>query len=84
MTAEAYAGIAAAATLATLATPSDPGRTLVNAGVGFYENEGAMGVNATHRLGIGTLAEKRVFINAGVAVSTEETVLGRAIMAFEF
>jgi autotransporter adhesin len=81
---KAYSGVAAAATLATLATPSAPGKTVVNAGVGFYESEGALGVNATHQLGIGKLAEKRVFVNAGVAVSTEETVLGRAIAAFEF
>jgi autotransporter adhesin len=81
---KAYSGVAAAATLASLATPSAPGKTVVNAGVGFYESESALGVNATHQLGIGKLAEKRAFVNAGVAVTSEDTVLGRVVAAFEF
>lgn len=80
----AYSGVAAAATLDTLVPPSGPNKTTLMGGVAYYEGESAVGVNATHHLGIRKLEEQRVYVNAGVSVTTQETVLGRLMAGFEF
>lgn len=78
---KAYSGVAAAASLGTLVTPSEAGRTAVMAGMAFYEGEGALGVNATHRIGGN---ENDVHVNLGISVTTDSTVLGRAMVGMEF
>ena len=54
------------------------------AGVAYYEGESALGVNATHHLGLKKLEGHKVYVNAGVSVTSEETLLSRAMAGFEF
>jgi len=79
---KAYSGVAAAASLGTLVSPSAAGKTTVMAGMGFYESEAALGVNGTHRLAMNE--DKDLYINAGVSVTTDSTVLTRLMLGFEF
>lgn len=81
---KAYSGVAAAATLDMLVPPSGPGKTTIMAGVAFYEGESAVGVNMTHHVGGRRIEEKRVYINAGVSVTSGNTVLSRAMAGMEF
>jgi predicted acyltransferase (DUF342 family) len=79
---KAYSGIAAAASLDAFVTPSAPGKTTVMGGVAYYEGESALGVTATHYLSV--LEDQKVYVNAGVSVTTDETVLVRALAGIEF
>jgi autotransporter adhesin len=81
---KAFAGIASAAALDLLVPPSAPGKTTLNAGVANFEGESAVGVNLTHRISGRKIENHRVSVNAGIAVSTENTVLTRALIGFEF
>ncbi len=80
----AYSGVAAAAALDAFITPSGPNKTTLMAGVAHYEGESAVGVTATHQLGIKKLEEQRVFVNGGISFTSEETVLSRFLAGFEF
>lgn len=44
-----YAGIAATASLVT-AIPSDPGKTILNVGYGYYQGQQAMGISLSRRM----------------------------------
>jgi autotransporter adhesin len=81
---KAYSGVAAAATLDTLVPPSAPGKTTLMGGVAHYEGESAVGVNLTHHVGGRKLDEKKIYVNGGVSVTSESTVLTRAMVGFEF
>ncbi|MBX2849114.1 MAG: YadA C-terminal domain-containing protein [Acidiferrobacterales bacterium] len=75
-----FAGIAASSSLVT-AIPSEPGKTILNIGSGYYEGETAIGVSLSHRL-------KKVngYWYGGVAsgVSEFEAPLIRAGVGIEF
>ncbi len=79
---KAYAGIAAAASLASVVSPTETGKTSVTSGVAFYEGEAAVGVNATHRMNVSE--NQDLYINAGVSVTSDSTVLGRVLLGTEF
>jgi autotransporter adhesin len=81
---KAYGGIAAVAAIPPLVPPSAPGKTTCQGGAAYYEGEYAVGVNLTHRLKGKVLEDHRVFVNGGVAVSSEDTVVTRAVVGFEF
>jgi hypothetical protein len=57
---------------------------MVMAGVAYYEGESAVGANATHLLKGSRLEPHRAFVNAGVAVTSQSTVLTRATVGLEF
>jgi hypothetical protein len=51
--------------------PSRPGKTTLNAGIGHYKDQTALGLGVNHWLKIGKDEDeaKRVFINAGASMS---------------
>jgi len=79
---KSYSGIAAAASMATVIAPSEKGRYTVMAGLAYYEGEAALGVNATHRLP--NIRGRTLYVNAGLAVTTDQTVLPRVMAGIEF
>jgi autotransporter adhesin len=81
---EAFSGVAAAATLASVIEPTAPGKTTVMAGVAHYEGESAVGVNVTHLINWKKLGAHRPTVNAGVSATTADTVLSRVMVGMEF
>ena len=81
---KANSGVAAAAALGTLLEPSSPGKTTVMAGVAYYEGESAAGVNVSHLVNWPNLQKNRPTVNAGISVTTADTVLGRIMVGIEF
>jgi trimeric autotransporter adhesin len=79
---KAYAGIAAAASLDSIVSPSETGKTSVTGGVAFYEGEAAAGVNATHRFNVSD--DQDMYLNGGVSVTSDSTFLGRVLLGAEF
>lgn len=61
-----FAGIAAAASLVT-AIPSEPGKTIVNVGSGYYEGETAIGVSLSRRM-----RKVNGYLYSGVATGISE------------
>ena len=47
------------------------------AGAAYYEGESAAGVNVSHLVNWQNLQKNRPTVNAGVSVTTADTVLGR-------
>ena len=78
---KAYSGIAAAAAIGGLITPTT-GRTTLSASVAHYEGESAVGLNAVHR--IDTAGRASVYLNIGGAATTDDTALGRFTTGVEF
>lgn len=67
---EARRGIAGAVSLATGLQPSMPGKTTLNAGIGHYKDQTALGIGVRHWLKIGDVDQgKRVMIDAGASMS---------------
>lgn len=75
-----YAGIASAASLVT-AIPSEPGKTILNVGSGYYEGETAIGVSLSRRL-----STVNGYFYSGVAsgISDVKSPLIRAGIGIEF
>lgn len=77
---KAYQGIASAAALVT-AVPNEPGKTIVNLGVGTFEGEQSLGLSVSRRL-----KKYNGYIYSGVAtgVSDTDSKLIKAGVGFEF
>jgi hypothetical protein len=78
----ANAGVAAAATLGSIVSPSEAGKTSVTSGIAFYEGEAAVGVNATHRFAVSETQD--LYLNGGLSVTSDSSILGRVLLGAEF
>ncbi|MDW8458330.1 MAG: hypothetical protein RMM52_04390 [Verrucomicrobiota bacterium] len=82
--ARAYAGVASAAAIVSPIQSLKTGDTTVTAGVALYEGESAVGVNVAHALDAKTFAEDGLYVSAGIAVNSENSVLARLAAEVKF
>ncbi|MEM7358207.1 MAG: YadA-like family protein [Pseudomonadota bacterium] len=75
-----YAGIASAASLVT-AIPSEPGKTILNIGSGYYEGETAVGVSMSRRM---TKVNGYVYSGVASGISEIKSPLVRVGVGIEF
>ena len=79
----AYRGVAISMAMSNAITPSAPGKTTINMGVGFYQGQTGVALNAMHRLAT-TITPYPVYLSAGVGTAGSGAWGGRVGIGAEF